>query len=335
MVKRSSIIITILTLLLIGIMPNILSYEITYSSSGPGIRSFFTAYPIINLDYEDINELAIPNGDKIEIPFNVTFKLTGRYADFQSKRLKNDIINLELSIEEKPSWCKASITDTYVTIPLDSTESYQSSLKVEVIENAEAYTQNYVIVRATSPEISGLFFTQLKAGVAFFEIPFVVGYVCVVAYETPEGTLAEVGPLETADFQIDIENLGNGPTIVNIDLVDEPKKGWSVNIASSVQLGSGINEKGAKKKTVHLKIKPPYEFGYHNERKTFGVRFTPNYLGRSELIGQTETIYFNVQNIGMSPGAGYEIPLTIIVVVLFIITCISIFLKRRKRRLKK
>jgi len=144
----------------------------------------------------------------------------------------------------------------------------------------------------------------------------------------PKGNLAEIDPLETADFQIDIENLGNGPTYVKIDLIDEPKKGWSVNIASSVQLApEGKNNK----RTVHLKIKPPYEFGFHNERKTFGVKFTPNYLGRPEISGQPETYYFNVQNVGMSPGVGYEIPLIIIVLVLFIITCISLFLKRRKK----
>lgn len=335
MIKRLFIIVTIFILLILGLVPNSVSSNIANTSNGSGIREFFSAYPVINLDYEEIKELAIPNGDKIEIPFNITFELTGRYADFQSKRLKNDLINIALSIEEKPLFCKASIKDSHVKLPFDSTLPYQSSLKVEVNENAEAYTQYLVKVKATSPEISGLFFTRVKSVDVSFEIPFVVGYLCVLAYETPKGTLAEVEPHETADFQIDIENLGNGPTLVNIDLVDEPKKGWSVNIASSVQLGSGIHDNSAKKKSVHLKVKPPYEFGYHNERKTFGVRFTPNYLGRPENVGQQVTYYFSVQNIGMSPGAGYEIPLTIIVIVLFIITCISIFLKRRKRRLNK
>jgi hypothetical protein len=335
MFKRFTIIVTIFILLILVLLPNTISYEKTNSSNGSGIKSIFAAYPLIDLEYEEIEELVIPNDGKIEIPFNITFELTGRYADFQSKRLKNDVINIELSIEEKPSFCKASIEDTHVKIPVDSTQPYRSTLKVELIENAEAFKQNYVKVKAISPEISGLFFTQLKAGENSFEIPFVVGYKCVVSYEMPKGTITEVGPLETADFQIDIENLGNGPTRVEIDLIDEPKKGWSVSIASSVQLGSGIHKSEAKKKTVHLKIKPPYEFGLHNEREAFGIKLTPSYLGNPQLRGHEEIIYFNVQNVGMSPGAGYEIPLIIIVVVLFIITCISIFLKRRKRHLTK
>jgi hypothetical protein len=335
MFKRFFINITIFILIGIGFLPNILSNEITKNSNGPGIRSFFSAYPLIDIEYENIKDQVIPGGDEIEILFNISFELTGHYADFQSKRFKNDVINIELSIEEKPSWCKASIIDTYVRLPFDSTEQYQSILKVEINKYAEAFTQNYVKVKATSPEISGLFFTRVKSGQRIFDIPFVVGYLCVVAYKMPKGNLTEVGPLETADFEIDIENLGNGPTLVNIDLVDEPVKGWSVNIVSSVQLGSGIHESEAKKKTVHLRIKPPYEFGYHNERETFGVKFTPSYIGRPELAGQQVTYYFNVQNVGMSPGVGYEIPLAIIVVVLFIITCISLFLKRRKKYLTK
>jgi hypothetical protein len=335
MIKKFFIIVTIFILLILGLAPNTISYEIIKSSNGSGIRSFFTAYPVIELEYEKIEEPVIPNGDDIEIPFNITFKLTGRYADFQSKRLKNEVITIELSIEEKPYWCKASIEDTYVTLPIGPTESYQSTLKVELIENAEAFTKNFVKVKATSPEIKGLFFTRVKEGEALFEIPFVLGYNCVVAYKMPKGTSTEVGPLETADFEIIIENLGNGPTFLKIDLVDKSKEGWSVNIASSVQLGSGIEESEAKQKIVHLKIKPPYQFGLHNERETFGVKFTPSYLGQPEIAGDEVIMYFNVQNVGMSPGAGYEIPLIITVVVIFIITCISIFLKWRKRNLTK
>ena len=101
------------------------------------------------------------------------------------------------------------------------------------------------------------------------------------------------------------------------------------SIASSVQLSSTVYGGEGTKETVHLKIKPPFGFGFHNEIQTFKVKFTPYYLGRPDLVGQPEVITFNVQNIGMSPGAGYEIPSIVIVVV--IILLIFYFFKQRKK----
>ena len=51
-------------------------------------------------------------------------------------------------------------------------------------------------------------------------------------------------------------------------------------------------------------------------------------VGQADLVGQSETITFNVQSVGMSPGAGFEIPL--IVATLIIIGLILYLFKKRK-----
>ena len=290
---------------------------------------FLNVPPLINVAYPIQEENVVPNSGVLDIPLETTFTLTGPWASAaQAGLLGKSVVQIELKVIQKPDWCTASISNPLANIKVDEPIPYQSRLTVTVNENAPAFQQGVVRISATSKLQRSLLFNIAEETVEF-DISFIIGYWSVVSYDMPQGTLTEVGPLDTADFQIDIENIGNGPTYVGIEIVDISDKDWSVNIASSVQLAAAVYEGGGTKKTVHLKIKPPYGFGFHNERKTFAVKFTPSYLGRPELIGQTETIYFNVQNIGMSPGAGYEIPLIISVVV--IIVLFFYFFKQRKK----
>jgi len=290
---------------------------------------FLNVPPLINVTYPIQNENVIPNSGVLDIPLSTTFTLTGPWASAAEKGLLGTtVVQIELKVIQKPDWCTASISNPLAQIKVGQPEPYPSTLTVTVNENAPAFQQGVVRISATSKIQRSVLFNIGEETVEF-DISFIIGYWSVVSYDMPDGTLVEVGPLDTADFQIDIENIGNGPTYVGIEIVDIPEDEWSVNIASSVQLAAAVYQGGGTKKTVHLKIKPPYGFGFHNDRKTFGVKFTPSYLGKPELIGQTETIYFNVQNIGLSPGYGYEIPLIITVVVIIIL--FFYFYRQRKK----
>jgi len=46
------------------------------------------------------------------------------------------------------------------------------------------------------------------------EIPFTPGYSPVISFTTPNGNFKEIGPGNTANFDIHVENLGNAPTEV-------------------------------------------------------------------------------------------------------------------------
>jgi len=285
--------------------------------------------PLINVSFPAQEKNIVPNSAVLIIPLETTFTLTGPFASFaENGLLGKSVVQIELKVVQKPDWCTASISNPLANIPVGEVKPYQSRLTVTVTENAPAFQQGVVRISATSKIQKSVLFNIGEVTVEF-DINFIIGYWSVVAYEMPKGTLAEVGPLDTADFQIDIENIGNGPTFVAIELVDVPEDEWSINVPSSVQLATGIYQSENSKKTVHLKIKPPYGFGFHNERKTFAVKFTPNYLGLPDLQGQEVTYYFNVQNIGMSPGAGFEIPLIISVVV--IIALFFYYFRLRKK----
>lgn len=329
--KISMIAITFLLLFLM-LIPNGLSNEIVKTSNGFGFRKIFTANLIINIDYDRPEENLIPLSGVLDIPLYTTFKLTGSFAKFIGQRslLRNVVLQIELKVVGTEDWCEASITNPLVQLGLDYSEPYQSTLRVAVDERAPAFTQGIVKISATSKMQRGLIFT-IAEETAEFKVSFIIGYLPAVSYKMPKGTIAEIGPLDTVDFQIDIKNLGNGPTSVEIELIDIPEEEWDINIASNVQLSSAVNGGEGASKSVHLKIKPSIDSDWNNERETFKVKFTPCYLGRADLVGQEEIITFNVQKIGSLKEEGSDIFLQIMVVVIIVlIITILIFFKRKK-----
>jgi hypothetical protein len=227
------------------------------------------------------------------------------------------VVQIELKVIEKEDWIDASIANPIVELEVGHTEPYESTLSITITEQAPAFTQGIVRVRATSKVTRGIVFNIQEESVEY-DISFIVGYWPVISYTLPKGNFVEVGPLDVADIPIDIENLGNGPTYVGIELIDIPKADWQISIASSVMLSSAVHGGEGTRDSVQLRIKPPFGFGFHNEVTSFKVRFSPIYIGVAGLAGQTETITFNVQNIGMSPGT-YEIPLIVSVVVIILL----------------
>ena len=286
--------------------------------------------PLIDIVYPPASENLIPLSAVLQIQLDTSLTLTGIGATTVSDAslIKDSSIPVQLTVLESESWVDASIDQSQVNLVLsEGGKSKPSYLKITVTEQAPAFTQGRVRIKATSTALDGLLFS-VRPTSREFDVSFVIGYWPVVNYELTKGSFMQIGPLDTADFSVDITNIGNGYTRVACEIVEIPKGDWSVNIISSIKLASAASGLGGTTATVHFVIKPPYGFGFHNERQTFKVRFTPNYVGRPDLVGQSEEITFTVQNVGMSPGAGFEIPL--IVATLVIIGLIFYLYKKRK-----
>ena len=317
---------TVKTGIIFGILLSSLLFVFVPTSSAGILR----VPPLIIVTYPPQEENVVPNSGVLDIVLKTTIEITGPWRSFveRSPLLYGSPIQVRLNVESTPDWCDASIANPTVSIPLDQIEPRESRLTLTVTEQAPAFQQGTIKISATSVTLSGLLFNIIEQRYDY-DISFEIGYWPVISYTHPKGTLMEIGPLDTADFPIEIENLGNGITYVQIEPVDLPGGDWSVNIASSVTLASAVGEGTGSEQTVHLVIKPPYGFGFHNDRKDFKVRFTPYYLGSEGLQGISETITFNVQSVGLSPGVGFEIPLIVSVVV--IIGLIFYLFRRRKK----
>jgi len=314
-----------------GIIFGILLLSLFVALIPSALAGFINVDPLILVTYTKPEQNVIPLGGALDIPLETTFTLTGPIANIVQKAslLKRAILQIELKVIQTDEWCDASISNPLVQLPVDNTEPFQSILTVTVTEKAPAFTQCVVKISATSKVKRGIIFNIAEETVEF-DVSFIIGYFSAVSYEMPNGTIAEIGPYDTADFQIDIENLGNGPTYVEIEPMDYPEEEWDINITSSVVLSSGAYGEESNSESVHLKINPKISSDWNNKRETFRVKFTPCYLGQSDLIGQVNVINFNVQKIGSLKDEELDNNfLIVLIIAIILIILISIILKRK------
>ena len=306
---------------------NALSNEIANvenNEEGFSLRNIFAAAPLIIVEYGPQEENVIPNSDVFDIPLNVSCTLTGPFANRQTRKLRSRPIEIELSIVEKPDWCDASIVNPTVNVIVDEAEPSKSRLTLTVTEQAPAFQQGTVKIRATNQEIKGIFFTRITKEEFDYDISFEIGYFPKLNYTT-NNTLMEVPPLNETNIPIKIKNLGNGVTKVLIEIKDLPEN-WNITYPTSVTLASPISGE-ENEKEVNVKVKPPKDFS----TETITISLTSHYLGNPEIEGQTGNLQIVLKNDGSyEKEEGFDITLPIIIIVVIIlIIIILIFLKQK------
>jgi len=194
-----------------------------------------------------------------------------------------------------------------------------------VNEDVPANTVGNVQIKATSEEISGLFFTLVEKGERSFDIGFVIGYLPVIALKTPEGVNFEIPPLSHTRIPIKFENLGNGHTLVAIEIIDKPKN-WDINFPSSLRIGSPAFGE-VNKKEINISVSPPKDFSHD----TIKISITPSLLGDPSNKGKTEIIIFTFKNDGTYKEDIQDFLLIIIVIIIVSILIVLglIFVKRK------
>lgn len=280
------------------------------SNASAGIVKVNSALQV-TFDEEDTKQVVVPNTEFIGIGIDVYFEIYGVGAGWvaDSSLLSESDSQVDLKVVSAPEWCTATITPPTVLLDLGTsfTNPKRATVFVSVDETAPAFTQGKIVVNAHSAKLDGLLFSITEKSLDI-EIPFNVGYSPAISVNTPEGTFMEVGPMDTAEFRIDISNLGNAKTEVLCQVLGVPD-GWSANIITNVVLGSAvIGSEGDTTQTIYFKIKPPYGFGYHNDRQQISVKLTPSYLWDPTLEGKEYQIDFVVQSRGFSTP-GFELPL--------------------------
>ncbi|EMR73816.1 hypothetical protein MBGDN05_00292, partial [Thermoplasmatales archaeon SCGC AB-539-N05] len=214
-----------------------------------------------------------------EIPITVSYLVTGYYAEEIMKVYEetNNTVFLDLYVEEKPEWCTVSILPPTLVMPTTtSLKTANATLSVTVNENAFAFSESTIKIRVNVKGIGAI-----QGGTFCHDVLFIPGYLPILGINTPDGTTELVTPGATANFDIEIENLGNAKTEVVFRVLNVPKD-WSPNIISNTVLGSKVHGDDPKS-TVQLVVQPPYSFGYHNEREVIQVSMTPSYYADPTL----------------------------------------------------
>ncbi len=306
--------------------PSALSNEFIKSENivGTSFRTIFAASPLITITYEELEERVIPNTKAIRIPLQISFEFTGRYEKWISERLKNEVIPIELSITDQSKGVDATLENNLFDIKLGINTPWVSYLTVTVNEDIQFNTIGTVEIKATTEEISGLFFTLVEKGEQTFDIGFVIGYWPVISSTTPKGNNFEIPPLNHTKIPIEIVNLGNGPTYVSIDIIDIPKN-WNIKFPTSIVIGSSVSGENYEKE-IYIDVKPPKDFS----RQTINISITPSLLGDPSNQGQTEIITFIFKNDGSYKEDTPLIIIIIVVIIVIILTFLGIILIKRK-----
>ena len=165
-------------------------------------------------------------------------------------------INVTLEIEEKPSWCTAYLTTPQFQFPImESTSIQDTCLVVSVNEQAPAFEPFVITIKASVDTMMGPYgyLPFIKGFVVTNEIYFMAEYYPNINV-TPESYFLETTPGTPVTNPITVENLGNGKTLVDIELMSIPEF-WNFVISPS-QLIIDVGES----KITNLTILPPWDF---------------------------------------------------------------------------
>jgi len=331
MLKKILMIVFIFVLFYLILSPSVFANDIqsNANSGSSGFRTIFAAHPVLNLEYTKVEEDIIPLSGAVDIPLNTSFRLVGRFATLQARRSRGMTINIELSIEEKPSWCEVYLPNPSVQLSLKSKEPFPSTLSVSVTEEAPAFTECVIKVKAKSNEISGIFFTRVTEAEAIFDISFIVGYWPAIGINLVDGNYKEIPADTFSKIRFELENIGNGPTYVSIEVLDKPKN-WAINYPKSVVLGSSANGR-ENTEQFYLIVRPPRDFS----RETIKLLIDHSYLGRPSLKGQPNIVHIILKNDGSLTEGKLDLTLLIITFIIVILLIpASIFIRLRSYKKK-
>lgn len=291
-------------------------------SSGGGLEDIFRCTGEFEIDYDYdavMNNPVTPFDPPYEIPITISHKVIGPYAETIVDRYTSQnpelFARIHVKIVECPSWCKASFVPDFLVTNL-STEwsTTNTTLYLTVDENAPAFNKETLKIMLWGDSIGGKNIITIPESIK--DVQILTGFAPIIKFSTPEGTSRLVQPGETAYFDVELENYGNGKTVVLSEAVNVPE-GWTVEVLPSITLGSekfGDNPK----KTLRFSIHPPYSFGYHDDRQVIEYKLIPTYFNDSNISGEELKLSFIVQSRGFSTP-GFEAFALFVVIIFFIL----------------
>ncbi len=246
---------------------------------------------MFDFDLEHFLEPIKPVGGAYFFPFNVSYKVSGMFADIITRWFRGRAsMTIELSIKEVPEWASITVSHDMVHCYIGTdweTCHEQSYIRITLDERAPAFELSYYKIVGASICIKGPFgfFTWIHGSEGEEEFPFVPDYLPIISI-TPETNLIEIPPGQIGELNISIENLGNGLTLVKSEIIEIPSPDWWVYIQPETVLDVG------EEKEAPLFIMPPENFTGFEHIK---ISFTPCYYYNPELQGDPRIEFITVK----------------------------------------
>ncbi len=286
-------------------------------TSGARPTDIYLCYSVIKFDFdsEAANDPFLPIDMVKEINATLEFYAEGYFAEeivpTYDERLPAYI---QLKVINKPEWCTVSLSPDFLKIVATTTGEHRNfTIIVKVDQNAHADAIGTIGIEARVSKLGAII-----GGTFYTNISFRPGYLPLLKLTLPKNPISQIGPLETAIFDIDIENLGNAKTLLTSHIMNVPDD-WTVTLQSSTVIGTSTIGDDPKK-TIRLTVQPSNAFGYHNEREMIQISVTPSMFDDPMLKGDEYFLSFIVQSRGFStPGFKAIITLVAIMFITIII----------------
>jgi hypothetical protein len=285
----------------------------------------YPAYIDISISDESLARLNEPIGVEEVLSINVDIKYTVAVpkGTFDSTLLRLWVFNsfivfpqmIHLEIVDSPDWATVYFSSPDLQIDFEEGGATMSTTLVVVpLIDATAEPADLLIKATAGPR------GRIEKAERFYTIPYEPGYIPLI-YITVDKPTREASPRENLNFKMTIENKGNKETIVKVKIIDAPSD-WAPLLSSS---SIPISAKG--KEEVTFSVVTPYNFGWHNELRSFTIEFTPEKYPPSsvKVAGTPEQVQVRVNSVGFSVP-GFEL------VGLVIAIGIVVLIARRKYR---
>jgi len=278
------------------------------------------------------NLFKLEPGESYQIPLDIKYQITGPLSFLHEKILKNKNANIEISVESSVNWASATITPDKLEANITSNSQnviIKPIVSISLSEDAYANEQCKIIIKAKIEKIKGplnLFTYVLESENITSSIAVIVGYVPKINVE-PDFTEKEIPPLNTTNIPINITNIGNGKSNVNIKLLNSSDH-------LNVSLPDSIILEVEESKQIIVKVKPDKKFNL----EYLNISFTPSYYeepNNQYYTGNPTNLSFILENDGSYKKESdfNSLDITIILIcsiIIIIILGIFYLLKKKK-----
>lgn len=295
MFKKILIIGIILLFLGISINPiQVSSSNIIKNNEKPG-EIFFGLKSHIDITWDENESLKpiMPNNENRKISINISYWITwGIFGRLINLYLRENGVFIHIEITDKPEYCEASFRQNEMYIPFPKKqnirESYYNPIFIVLDEHAPAYEEFNITIQATMDyEIKGPlgFITLISPTNITVNLTLIPDYWGIVSYMLPEGSIIETPPLMEKQLPIIVQNLANGKTLIESEIILTPPDFIVYLAPENLILGVGEN------KTMYLNVIAPSNF---SGVETILTKFTPHYYYNHSIVGSIEIISFAV-----------------------------------------
>jgi len=297
----------------------------TTPTTSAGILSNLESLVTIDYDAQSLSNIPIqPRGTGFTTDLNLSYSVTYSGGIFnvlgailyQIHKGRTLVINIEAT---GPEWASITVSESPIVTVDEIPRTYPIKLTVKIGSDAPAFGAGDIKLKIIVPKVGLIKGYTKEVGMSFS-----AGYIPLVQPNFIEGKSALIGPMDTADIPIEIQNMGNARTRVYLELTGVPED-WSASITNEVLIEEGVGSKAI----AYLTVKPPKGFGFHDDTVTILIKYYPEMAENPDYKGDSKIIDVLIESRGFSI-IGIEILILPIIIVIALILLIYYFIIKKR-----